>query len=132
MPTKHESSMNDWDDIADMLRSLAGESSRLAKKKNKSFIVLERKLGKSDLNKNAVSLKREGVSFMSSDWRAAAAQASSLSFSVEQDQDFPERLIFPNLEISRVASHSDFFSRLTKEAALQSEYLQSAARHEKS
>jgi hypothetical protein len=127
-----ESQMKLWDEIADKLCSLAGESSGLSKKRNKTFIVLERKLGKSELNKNAVSLKREGVSFMSSDWKTAAAQARSRRFSVGQDQDFPQRLIFHDLELSKVASFSDFFSGLTKEAALHSEYLQSAGRHEKS
>ncbi len=132
MPTKPHTRMKDWDEIADMLRSLASESSGLTKKMNKSFIVLERKLRKSDSNKNAVSLKREGVSFMLSDLTEAAAEAKLLGFPAEPDRDFPQRLLFQNLELSRVAAHSDLFRRLTKEAALHSEHLQSFGLHEES
>ncbi len=132
MATKPAASMERWDKMADELVFLAGESSGLHKEKKRTYIVLERKLGKSDQNKNAVSLKREGVSFMSSDWKAAAAQARSRRFSVGQDQDFPQRLIFHDLELSKIASFSEFFSDLTKEAALHAEQLQMAGKHEKS
>jgi hypothetical protein len=106
--------------IADQLLAIAGTG--LSKKENKGYIVLERKLGKSESNKNAVSFIREGVSFMQSGW-IAEEEAKSLHLHAERSKDFP-RLIFPDLTLSQVRSNSDFFARLTQAAKLHAEYLQ--------
>lgn len=106
--------------IAEELLSLSGEPLRI--KQLKSYIVLERKTRKSDLNKNAVSLLREGVSFMLPDW-GAEGLAKSLGLATERSKSFP-RLVFPELSLADVQKHQEYFTSLTREATREAERLQ--------
>lgn len=110
-------------DIADALLSLCGEG--FTKSQLKAYIVLERKLTKSDSNKNAVSLIREGVSFMVGDW-SLREDAQSRQLRAERSPSFP-RLLFPDLELADILAHPDFFTRLILEAKRESERLQTKA-----
>jgi hypothetical protein len=109
-------------ELADLLLSLSGGS--LNKKQNKGYLVLERKTGASEQNKNAVSLIREGVSFMLPDW-AAEDKAKSLNLHTIRSKTYP-RLIFPDLTSKDVSANLDFFTNLVQEATRQAERLQSA------
>ena len=107
--------------IADELLSLAGAG--LRKQENKGYFVLERKLGKSSVNKNAISFIREGVSFMIRDW-SSEATAFSLGLPTVRSKSFP-RLVFPTLTLEQVRANAPFFEQLTNDAKVEAEHLQS-------
>jgi predicted RNase H-like HicB family nuclease len=98
----------------------------LKKVQKKSYIVLERQLGKSPLNKNAVSILREGIDFMVPDW-ALEAEARRRGLRTERFERFAwPRLRFLDLSVTDVESNADYFQRLTLTAKSQSEKLQTA------
>ncbi len=110
-------------EIADALLSLHSEG--LTKVQNKGYVVLERKITRSNVNKNAVSLIREGISFMVPDFQSFEQGAAERKLSTERNPDFDLRLTFTNLRLSDVLAHQDFFVNLLRSAKLQSEHLQS-------
>ena len=109
-------------EVAKELLALSGELLHI--KELRSYIVLERKVGKSDVNKNAVSLLQEGVLFMLSDW-AFEHEARALELSTERSKSFP-RLLFPSLTLQEIQRYPDYFARLTREATREAERLQTS------
>jgi hypothetical protein len=110
--------------IADELLAMSG--SGLSKKQLKTYFVLERKLGKPDANKNAISFIQEGVSFMVRDW-GVEEEAKALRLRTERSKHY-QRLIFVDLALNDVHAHSNFFSKLTESAKVEAERLQSSTR----
>jgi hypothetical protein len=112
--------------LADALLSLA-PGGLLTKEQRKGYVVLERKLSKSDRNKNAVSCIREGVSFMVPDWTMKSeAEREQLQF--EESKRY-RRLVFPDLTLSQIEVSSNFFTRLVSVSIKEAESLQSGKSH---
>jgi hypothetical protein len=97
-------------------------SSGLIKSQKKSYVVLERVLTNSTRNKNAISVIREGVSFMVPDVEAELAGKPS-HLKAARSESFP-RLQFTGLDVNDVEANKDYFVQLIEKAKLQSEELQ--------
>ncbi len=108
--------------LADALLALA-PSGLLLKTQLKDYVVLERKVGKSSINKNAISFIREGASFMVPDW-TMRSEAEAVHLQVEESRHF-RRLVFPSLTVSQIESNTPFFSRLVSVSIGEAEHLQS-------
>jgi len=118
--------MNNFHALADALLALA-PAGMLTKEQRKGYVVLERKLSKSDKNKNAVSCIREGVSFMVPDW-TMKSEAESERLQFEESKRY-RRLVFPDLTPSQIEVSRSFFTRLVNVSIKEAESLQSGKSH---
>jgi hypothetical protein len=94
--------------------------------RNKDYVVLERRLTKSDSNKNAVSVIREGFSFMVPDW-SDETEAVELGLKPERSKRF-KRLILAHLDESQITQHAEFLTKLIIKAKIESERLQASGK----
>jgi hypothetical protein len=99
----------------------------LLKVELKTYVVLERKLGTSKSNKNAVNFLPQGVDFMVPDW-TYEEEARVQGFSTDRSEKYGTRLRFLRLTPEEIEAHTEFFTHLTLTAVQQAEYLQTPSR----
>jgi len=120
MSNSQQTRVDEYEKLAKSLLALKSDGLVLARKKG--YVVLERKLTKSDSNKNAVSVICEGISFMVSDW-SDEAEAAKLGLNPERSKRFP-RIVIPKLTEAQIATHSNFLRTMIAKAKAESERLQ--------
>ncbi|MDQ2835308.1 MAG: hypothetical protein M3Y50_16515 [Acidobacteriota bacterium] len=111
-------------EIADLLLKLDGEGFRKDEKIKSGYITLDIKISNSNKNKNAVSVRRNVVRFMVSDWLAEneAKQLDPPVLTARNDR--MKKLEFPDLSASTIQKHSAFFQRMLRKARDESRYRQ--------